>query len=126
MKSTWRTETPGVKGRPSSASPPLPVGLASENVVHGLSQALWHEGIDHERVRPAFVEDDPLGTWDCVVLQVSGQPVDFRYLGSHSVWGALGDVGQEIVSIFARNLQLEGVGLGVISDPEPYINGVSG
>jgi hypothetical protein len=102
------------------------VGLVLENVVHSLSQALWHEGVDHERVRPAFVEDDPLGTWDRVVFQVSGQPVDFRYLGSDSVWGTVGDVGQEIVSIFARNLQPEDVRLGVISDPEPYINGIAG
>lgn len=103
-----------------------PVGLVLENVVHSLSQALWHEGVDHERVRPAFVEDDPLRTWERVVLQVSGQPVDFRYLGSDSVWGAVGDVGQEIVSVFARNVQPEGVRLVVISDPEPYINGVAG
>lgn len=86
-----------------------------------LSQTLWHEGVDHERVRAGFLDSDPLGSWQTVELEVCGRPYRFRYLGTASAWGAIGEVGEVLVSVFARNIRPDDVKLVVVSDPALYL-----
>jgi hypothetical protein len=104
---------------------PLSVDTPVTSVVwsthRSLSQTLWHEGLDHERVRAGFLDDDPLGSWQTMALEVSGQSHVFRYLGNASAWGAIGEVGEVLVSVFARNIRPEDVKLAVVSDPEQYL-----
>lgn len=113
---------PLVRVRTRRPDPGAPRELAAGDAARDLSTRLWHEGsAEHRAVRAAFVDDDPLGSWDDVAVPVSGEPVAFKRLAAGAAWVALGHVGAQLVSLFARHVPLERVRLERVADVDAYL-----
>lgn len=115
---------PLVRVRTRRANPEAPPGLAAGEAARALAMQLWHEGgAEHGAVRAAFVDDDPVASWEEARVPVAGVPTAFRRLVAGSTWVALGHVGGQLVTLFARHEPVERVRLVRIADPEPYLSG---
>jgi hypothetical protein len=88
----------------------------------GLAQHLWHEGVDHEALRPAFTSADPTATWAALTLPVDGEPTAFRLLGAGGSWVALGRVDRRLVAIQGRHVDPASLALVTVEDVEPYLS----
>jgi hypothetical protein len=92
------------------------------NSAQGLAEHLWEEGdAPHDLVRPTWTSDDPTEIWNTLELPVDGSPVAFRTLRSGVHWVALGTIGGTLVTIEARHIDPDTVGLVTIVDVEPYL-----
>jgi hypothetical protein len=92
------------------------------NAALGLAGYLWHDGgAEHHLVRPAFTSDDPTGTWPELTLPVDGQGTAFRSLAHGPFWVALGRTGQCLVTVEARAVRRDAIGLVVVDDVDPYL-----
>lgn len=109
---TWRLSSP-------------PERMTVANAARGLAEYLWHEGgAPHDLVRPTFTSEDPTASWSELVLPVEDQPVVFRSLAEGAFWVALGRTRECLVTVEARGIGPDDIGLMTVDDVEPYLKDV--
>jgi len=115
----WQKTAPLVRVE-AHRQPALAVDM-EPHTAQRLATQLWHEGADHEIVQLSF-GPDPTASWDRRVISVDGEPVEFFYLASAPAWVAFTQIEGRLVSVFARNIEIEEVELTEVGDADAYLN----
>jgi hypothetical protein len=102
-------------------SPPME-RLTVANAAQGLAESLWRDGgAPHDLVRSAFTSEDPTASWPELVLSLDGNPATFRSLAEGSFWVALARTEECLITVEARRISPDDIGLMAVDDVEPYL-----
>jgi len=91
-------------------------------MVHSLVRHLWNETGVYPGGKPStFQSEDPTGRWGKISLRVDGESTEFSSLQVGATWIALGEVGDALVGLEARNFDPAEIGLVRIANPMVYL-----
>lgn len=115
---TYDDNPPRVTISTLSDEPACDLHEESEDLV----QRLWREGgWDLEPLQQTISQAGPTHHWQPIPVSVDGVTVTFRSLRQDKRWVALGQLGQEIVSLDVDGFEPGQVALEVVRDFEPYL-----
>lgn len=118
----WREESvPAVRVTTHQVVESMEKFMALHAGAEMLAHEMWQQGLDHESVRRTYASSDPTEGWDEVTITSGGKPVVFRTMSAPPWWVGLGEVGDAVVALRARNLSPEEIRLEVVEDVERYL-----